>query len=422
MTSRRSFIQKLGLGALSPSLIKLANDSESLNFSKDSLADKSWDDIRKLFPLTHNRVYMNNGTFGPCPQVVIDAVSEGLQKTCASGEYGNYDAVRPKIAEFLGIEEKELCLTHNTTEGINIMTWGIDLKQGDEVILCSHDHSGNAFPWLNREKLDGIKLVVFDPKLTAKENLKLIKSLVSKRTKVIAIPHITCTTGLVFPIKEIAEFAKSKGIITAIDGAHGAGTFDLDLHDLGCDMYAGCFHKWMLGPAGTGFLYVRENMIDKVQAIQIGAHSSDGWTLEPNYQHLEPLVNSAHRYDYGTQSTPQRLGMGAAVDFHLAIGKERVEKRVRELSSYLWKGLDSFKEVEILTPKEEESRISVVTFKVNGIDYLELQRKLGAAGFRTRGIYEAGLDAVRVSTHIYNSKKEIDKFVSEVKKIISSIS
>lgn len=417
MKSRRSFLQKLGIGVLGTTLPTIDSSAAPVFPVPNSLADKSWDEIRKLFPLTQDRVYMNNGTFGPCPQMVIDAIATSYQETCTSGEYGNYDAVRPKIAEFFGIQETELCLTHNTSEGINIMAWGLDLQAGDEVILTSHEHAGSAFPWLRRAELDKIKLIVFEPLPTAKENLKLIQSLVSDRTKVIAIPHISCTTGQVFPIREISAFAKSKDIITAIDGAHGAGTFNLNLHELGCDFYAGCFHKWMLGPAGTGFLYVRENRIDELKAIQVGAHSSDGWTLEPNYQHLENLVPTAHRYDYGTQSTPQRAGMGAAVDFHEAIGKDRIEQRVRELSTYLYEGLQQIEGVEILTPQEPESRISILTFRLDSLDYQDVQVELLGAGFRTRGIYEAGLNAVRISTHIYNSKDELDMLIAKVKEL-----
>ena len=259
MNSRRSFIQKLSVGIAIPGLVSFNPPTpatlKSINHSQNG--EEFWNDVRKKFPLKDSRVYLNNGTFGPSPQVVLDALQSSFAETNTSGEYGHIEPEREKLAEFVGIKTSEISLTHNTTEGINIMCWGLPLKAGDEVIITLHEHVGNALPWLNRAKLHGIVLKPFEPKSTQEENLDLIKSLLTPKTKVIAIPHVTCTTGLVFPIKEISAFARGKGIFTAIDGAHGAGTFDLDLHDLGCDLYASSYHKWVLGPNGTGFLLLQ---------------------------------------------------------------------------------------------------------------------------------------------------------------------
>ncbi|WP_296704905.1 aminotransferase class V-fold PLP-dependent enzyme, partial [Algoriphagus sp.] len=261
MKSRREFLQKLSLGTLAPGLLGFKSKISSINPINHRLkGDDFWENVREQFPLTRNRVYMNNGTFGPSPTPVLEALKNSFDETNTIGEYGQINPLRGKLAEFVRIKEAEISLTHNTTEGINIMVWGLPLKAGDEVIITYHEHAGNAIPWLNRAKLDGVVLIPFEPALTQSENLDLIKKLVTPRTKVIAVPHVTCTTGLVMPIKEISEFAKNKGIYTAIDGAHGAGTFDLNLKELGADFYASSYHKWVLGPNGSGFLYVNEEL------------------------------------------------------------------------------------------------------------------------------------------------------------------
>lgn len=376
-----------------------------------------WQGIRKQFPLTDKRVYLNNGTFGPSPQVVIDTIQKSFKETNTSGEYGHTDHARETLAKFVGAKTEEISLTHNTTEGINIVCWGIPLKKGDEVIISLHEHVGNALPWLNRAKLDGIKLVPFEPKATQSENLALIKKLCTKRTKVIAIPHITCTTGLVFPIKEISAFARQKGIITTIDGAHGAGTFDLDFHDLGCDFYATSCHKWMLGPNGTGFLYIREEMIDRLQAIQVGAYSDTGWDMYANPPAIKGYNPTAHRFDYGSQSKPMYDGAVACANFHTEIGKQKIESRVRELNNYLFDGLSQMtSRLDILTSQEQASRICMITFKPKNKDYQEFAKDISKEGFRIRQLPESNLDAVRISTHIYNSKIEIDEFLKAVEK------
>ncbi|MCR9084659.1 MAG: aminotransferase class V-fold PLP-dependent enzyme, partial [Cyclobacteriaceae bacterium] len=315
------------------------------------------------------------------------------------------------------VKPTEISLTHNTTEGINIMAQGLPLQAGDEVIVTTHEHAGNAIPWLNRIHLDGIVLRVFEPKQTQEENFETIKNLISSRTKAIAIPHVTCTTGTVFPIREISEFARKKGIWTAIDGAHGAGTFDLNLKDLGCDFYAGCFHKWMLGPNGTGFLYVREELLDTLQALHVGAKSEKSWVLNEKEAHFGGYTDSAHRYDYGTQSTPMHEGVVAAVDFHQEIGKARTEARIRELNDYLYQSLSQLDTLEILTPEQRESRISVVTFRILDTDYRDIAKALGQKKIRIRGVHEAGLNAIRVSTHIYNSESELDLLIQELRRL-----
>ncbi|MDF2158379.1 aminotransferase class V-fold PLP-dependent enzyme [Algoriphagus sp. CAU 1675] len=417
MDKRRDFLQKLSFGLITPALFGTSIWKEP-KFEKD-LGEMSWEEIRKLFPLEKNRIYLNNGTFGPSPKSVLDTIQDSFQHTNSTGEYGNPSSGRERIAAFLGIKKSELCLTHNTTEGINIMAWGLPLKKGDEVIITSHEHAGSAIPWLNRAKLDGIVLKVFKPSDTRNKNFELIKSLVTSRTKAIAIPHITCTTGTVFPIREIADFARERGIFTAIDGAHGAGTLKLNISELGCDFYAGCFHKWMLGPNGSGFLYVKEDLLDTLQVYQVGAYSEKGWELSESKANLKGYVETAHRYDFGTQSTPLHLGIVAAVDFHEKIGREKIELRVRELNDYLFNGLKELKGIEILTPEERESRISVVAFRIPGLDYQEIAKKLSKKKIRIRGVHEAGLNAIRVSTHIYNSKSEIDTLLGEIKTMLS---
>jgi cysteine desulfurase / selenocysteine lyase len=416
MDSRRSFLQKLSIGFALPGILgmNLKSSSGKLNLSLPE--GEFWKQIRSQFPLTSSRVYFNNGTFGPAPYSVLNKLEEVNLSVSTSGEYGNSDKERIYLSEFFKISPEELCLTHNTTEGINIMAWGLPLEAGDEVILTSHDHAGNALPWLNRAKLQGIILKTFAPKNTQEETFDLIKSLCGPKTRVIAIPHVTCTTGQVLPIREISEFARSRGIYTAIDGAHGAGTFDLNLDQLGCDFYAGCFHKWMLGPSGTGFLYVRKDKLEDLQAIQIGGHTDTGWDMTVDPPTFNGYVPTAHRFDYGTQSKALYAGVVAAAQFHEEIGKTKIQTRIQDLNHKLFDGLKELSQtVEILTPEESSSRISMVTFRSKNLPTKEQVSLLSKAGFRVREIHEAKLNAIRVSTHIYNSEEEIDLFLTALR-------
>ena len=422
MTTRRTFLQHLGLGLGLPSLagFTFANQGRP-EFPSPTLPEEDyWKALRGQFPLTPQRTYLNNGTFGPAPFSVLDAVEKSNRDVNTSGEYGNTDQERIQLTQFFGIKPTELSITHNTTEGINILAWGIPLQPGDEVILTTHEHVGNAVPWLNRAKYDGIVIRTLEPKATQEENLTEVQKLINSKTKVIAIPHVTCTTGLVFPIQEICRLAKSRGILTAIDGAHGAGTFNLDLHALGCDFYAGCFHKWMLGPSGTAFLYVREESLEKLRPLMIGGHSDTGWDMTSNPPTLAGYVPSARRFDYGTQSKSLAVGMVAATDFHAQIGKDRIETRLKTLNQYLFDGLSEMNsKLDILTPEEKESRISLLSFRPKNMSYQTCGNALGKAGFRIRQVPEGGVNAIRVSTHVYNTKEELDAFLVALKQILT---
>ncbi len=406
--NRRSFIRSASvLAALTISEIQaLAAAQQIKNDGNDVAADDEayWSNVRQLFPLTREWTYLNNGTFGPSPYPVIN--------------YGAYDTTMPKIAKFVGANDDEIALTHNVTEGINIACWGVPLKKGDEVIVTTHEHVGNAAPWMNRQKLHGIVLRKYTPAATAAETLNRISSLINKNTRAIATPHIPCTQGQVLPIKEICKLAKDKGLFALIDGAHGAGMMPLDLHDMGCDTYASCCHKWMLGPKGTGFLYVRKDFQETLQSFYSGGGTDDGkWDLMANPIAIGNYASSAHRYFGGTQANGLYTGVNASIDFIETIGINNIHNRIKALGKYTQdKLLELGDKVELLTPTEERSRCAVNGFRIKGVDYHKFYEVCSENKIRIRSVPEMGINCLRVSTHIYNNKSEVDKLIELIKK------
>lgn len=380
--------------------------------------EKYWSNVRQLFPLTKDYAYLNNGTMGPSPYPVIDAVHKGMLQEDQEGRYGGWEETTKRVAAFVGANDDEIALTHNVTDGINISCWGLPLKKGDEVILTTHEHVGNAFPWLNRQKLDGIVIKTFTPAPTADETLNMINALITKNTRVIAAPHIPCTQGQVLPVKEMCKLAKDKGIFSFVDGAHGPGMLLLDLHDMGCDMYASCTHKWVLGPKGTGFLYVRKDFQDTLQTYFVGGGSDDAkWNMATNPVVMGGYAPSAHRYYGGTQSSGLYKGVVAAIDFMESIGMQNVHNRIKSLGKYTQdRMLELDGKVELLTPTEERSRCAVNGFRVKGVEYTKFSEICGLNKVRIRSVAENGLNSLRVSTHIYNNKQEIDTLIDLIKK------
>jgi cysteine desulfurase / selenocysteine lyase len=414
MISRRYFLKNTANMLVGVPFIHWSD--ENLLFSQNKFAtndDPFWMQIREAFPLSKNRAYFNNGTLGPSPQVVLDTVIDAMKKIESTGEMAHtIDAPRQRIAQFIKVLPSEIALTKNTTEGINMVAWGLPLKKGDEIIISNHEHVGNALPWLHVAKAKSLKIKILVLGNSDDETLSNLKKLVSKNTKVIAIPHITCTTGQMQPIKEIAHYAQQKGIFTAVDGAHGAGMLDLDLKTLGCDFYATCCHKWLLGPKGTGFLYVKKEIQDRLLPHFVGAGTHQGWTLSPEKIELLNTSPSAERYDYGTYNQALWIGVAAAIDFFEKIGMDKVEARIKELNQYLQSKLLelSKKDIKMFTYTEGVSPSGMLGFKLLNKDSRAFANEVNSR-FRVRYVAEHGLNSLRISTHIYNNKNEIDDFI-----------
>jgi L-cysteine/cystine lyase len=417
--SRRQWLQ--GMAALTAaalpasSFARWAEKAEKHTPVPDS--DDYWKKVRAAFPLTDQLTYFNNGTMGPSPGRVLDKVKASMDKVDTFGEYLTNEAARPAIARLINAKVSEISLTHNTTEAINLAVWGVPLKRNDEVIITTHEHVGSAMPWLNRAKLDGIRLKTFEPARTAAENIDRISRLISRRTRVIAIPHIICTTGLVLPIKAVSEICRAKNIFLLVDGAHAPGAKNVDINSLGVDCYSSCCHKWMLAPKGTAFLYVREAMLDRLQAYHVGAYSDTGWDMTVQPPYFKGYVPTAHRYDYGTQNASLAEGVKEAVDFLEEIGLDKVEQRTHALALRLQNGLLETGKIELLSAEEEASRCMMIGFRVKGMDFKAFNEVAARNKFRIRIVPEANLNSLRVSTHIYNQEDEVDRFIEMVRKL-----
>jgi L-cysteine/cystine lyase len=187
---------------------------------------------------------------------------------------------------------------------------------------------------------------------------------------------------------------------------------------MGCDFYASCGHKWMCGPKGTGFLYVRKDLLDTVQARWVGGYSDTGWDLTVSPPEFKGYVPSAHRYDFGTQNAALSIGLAAAVDFLHHIGMENIVRRGNALAARLQRGLLELGDrVEMLTPTEERSRGFVIGFRLKKIAYDAFGAHAAKKGFRIRLVPESHLNSIRVSTHLYNNPREVDAFLDAVREV-----
>ena len=420
---RKSFLG-LGIGAtLSIPLRGTQKWMPKYQVRKHQIPQADWKTLRSLFPLEKNRTFLNNGTMGITPYPVLEAVQQSYLHIAEKAAYPHHsDYLESELAKLLGVEAREIGITKNVSEGVNHIAWGIDLKEGDEVILTQHEHIGGCAAWMRRAQLEKIKIKTVALGKDSSETLDIIKKAIGPKTRVIAVPHIPCTIGQVLPVKEICSLAREKGVVSVLDGAHPLGMIQFNLKDIGCDYYAGCFHKWLLGPIGTGWMYIKGDRLDKTKVTHVAAYSVNSFDMSQNPPEMALPNESASRYSYGTFGGPQLKGCEAALELYQQIGPSKIETRVRELHAYLRQTLLGKEDaVEILTPEETKSNAGQLGFRISpkfcskekpNSGFVAHARKNGLI---LRYVGENGIDCIRVSTHYYNQESEIDRFFELLK-------
>ncbi len=410
MSSRKDFLKQLATGLLFTSVSQLAPLAAQMPNSEEV----DWDEIRKMFRMNDGQIYLNSGTLGLMPDPVVAELERQVNLRVRKGNYILSPDAGLVAAEFLRVTPEEICITHNTTESLNIIANGLALRPRDEVIISDQEHVGHALAWLNRSRREGLRIKVFSPAPTAEETLSRIEKLISRRTRVIATPHITCTTGHLLPVKEISALAHRHGAWALVDGAHGPGTINLDLEDIGCDFYASCGHKWLCGPAGTGLLYIKKEQLDNVDVLFAGAYTDTGWELSPEKQLLEGIREHANRFAYGTQSAFLHGALAKAIRFMDAIGMPAVEERLAFLHQHLRQQLEEIPQVKILTPKEARSHGAILSFEIPGLNAKDMYADFVRDHLRVRMVLESKLQAIRISPHIFTTTQDLDLVVKSV--------
>ena len=371
--------------------------------------DSYWAEVRKQFIIPQDEIYLNNGTVGSSPAPVLRAIFDAYNQTEKLDQqdpedypiwgYASWNEFRDPLAEFVGCKRDEIALVRNATEGNSYIANGIDMKAGDEVLMTDQEHPGGEEPWNVRAKRYGIvvkKVTLPKPVQNADQVLNLFESAISPRTRVMFFSHITTVTGVVLPAKQLCALARSKGIISAVDGAHVPGMMQLKVHDIGCDLYSASPHKWLQATKGTGFLYVRDEMIDRLW----NTIATEGW---------EDQKIRAERFQrIGSSNVPALWGLRASIQFANQIGMKRIEQRHRALGDYMLAEMIK-RGAESWTSPDPSLRCAIITVNVPPIKRAELENWLWKEHkIRIRGGEPSKL---RLSTPYYVQKNQIDQFL-----------
>ena len=376
--------------------------------------------IRQQMPATTSHIYLNTGPFGPMPDCVIQAMQECIQNDWQNGRLGAaafeaigtfYSNARNSVARLLNAGSDEIALTDNTGEGLNIISFGIDWHKGDEVITTNHEHISLLAPLYQLRDRYGIVIRFADIGTRAeKPVLKAIADLVTPRTRLISISHVTWTTGSVLNISEVAYMGREWGIPVLIDGAQSAGAIPIDVKALGVDFYAIPMQKWLCGPDGTGALYVRKEMLGLVSPTYVGY-----WSIKHEEDFEWKLLDSAQRFEVGGRQTAAIAGQAAVLNWlEQTVGYKWLFERIASLSRFAYQTLKEVPGLTILTPRPGES--GLVSFTLEGHNDAEIVAYLrDKYNMFIRNI--PSTKSLRISTGFYNTKEEIDRLVVALKEL-----
>jgi selenocysteine lyase/cysteine desulfurase len=379
-----------------------------------------WAELRKQFLIPADEIYLNNGTVGSSPAPVLRAIFDGYASTEKLDEtdpedypiwgYGPWNQYRDPLAAFVGCNRDEIALVRNATEGNSYIANGIDMKAGDEVLMTDQEHPGGEQPWQLKAKRYGVvvkKVTLPKPVEDAPQVLNLFNDAITPRTRVIFFSHITTVTGVVLPAKEICALAKSKGILSAVDGAHVTGMMQLNIHDIGCDMYSSSPHKWLQATKGSGYLYVRDEVVDRVW----NTIATEGWN--------EDKLRAERFQRIGSSNVPALDGLRAAIQMANAIGMDRIEARHRASGDFMLAEMTK-RGAESWTSPDPKLRCAIVTVNVPPIQRMKLEDWL----WKTKKIRIRGGEPskLRLSTPYYIRGKDMQTFLEafdEYKKVHS---
>jgi len=422
--SRRSFLRAAGAAGTVASATRGWNLERVLAASQ-SVAGRSpedvakdefyWREVQLDFKLDRTIINLNNGFTCPTPRVALESEMRYMDMINMAPIFyqgpiaERIQTIRLRMAAEFGCDPEEMALTRGASESLQIAQNGIDLKAGDEVITTEQDYPRMLTTWDQRLRRDNIKVrrLQFPVPTTGDDLYHRFEQAITPQTRVFHFCHVTNLTAQMFPVTRLARLARSKGIVTIVDGAHALGQFPFKLRDLECDAYGVSLHKWLLAPIGNGCLYVRKEMIPRFWPLQAAPEQQD---------------NDIRKFEaIGTHPWAIRAALGEALAYHQAIGGERKAARLRYLTLRWANALKGYPRIKILTDLSEPPQAwAVAAVNIEGIDVGDLSKflmdkyRIVVVGLKGGAPPNQVFDyqALRVSPNIYTTLEEIDTFVA----------
>lgn len=420
--NRRKFLQRAGIFSAATFFSSMAQPawsrnlhralSHAENLTPDQLAtdEDFWYFIQQAFTVSANIINLNNGGVSPAPRTVQEAMKRYYDYSNEAPSYFMWrildqgrEPLRARLARLAGVDTEEIAVNRNSSEGLETIIFGLQLKAGDEVVAARQDYPNMINAYRQREMRDGIKLSWINLELPSEDEDYLVKQYVqafTPRTRVVHITHIINWNGQVIPVRKIADEARKRGIQVVVDGAHSFLHLNFKITDLGCDYFATSLHKWMYAPIGTGMLYVKK---ERIPALYPLFATSDN-----------PLKDDIRKFEnLGTRPFYIEQAIGKAIDFHEMIGSERKEKRLHYLKNYWMERAKDLPGARLNTSLHPKWGCAIGNIAFEGKKAGELDSFLmDKYKIHSVGIEWENIHGVRITPNVYTTTANLDVLVA----------
>ncbi len=385
--------------------------------SSSHIADeKFWESIRAAYPTQQPLMNLNNAAVSPPPLVVEQAMIDAYRLISRNPDvnmWSKLDAALPsikqKLAALADCSPEEIALNRNSSEGLSTAIFGIPLKAGDQVLVSTWDYPSVRAAWLQRQQREGIEVVSVDFDLMASDDavFKAYEEAITPRTRVMQLTHMYHWNGRVIPAKRLCRLARSRDIVTVVDGAQTFAQMPVSFRDLDCDFFITSLHKWLGAPVGNGMLIVKQSRIDST------------WPLLAPFDPPPLGIDKFDHWNLGTYNSAVQAGIAPAIRFHEEIGVRKIHARLQELTRYWVKLARDIPGFTLHTPMDTEDLSAVSLFSIRHMENRKIEQELRQTHqvhVKFRQVrHVAGL---RVSPHIYMLKSELDIFVEALRQVV----
>lgn len=400
--TRREFVGGLGIAAfgyaLPPELFGASAETSAV-------------DKREEYLFAPGLIYLNTAALGPCPRRVVEETQRAWHAMEASPAAMAYsegatlaaaEAVRAKAASFLRCNMEQVVITRSTTDGMNAVAQGLTWRSGDRILTSDQEHEGGTYCWTYSAKRHGLEIDTVAIPLDEHDPARIVQRFadrVTPRTRVISVSHVLSSTGLRMPVAQLAALARSTGALCVVDGAQTAGGIEVDVTALGCHAFATSGHKWLLGPKGTGLLYIAPDAEEHIRPIQL----DDG--------------RAYYNHSGGVGNLPGAIGLGVALAILDAAGIAAVQRHNMALRNRLYSELQNVPTVEVVSAEPGLAASQLVAFSVPAhIDSQALLRSLrDKHRIIVKMVPKRWMNGIRLSPHVFNTDEHVDAVLSALR-------
>ena len=409
--SATAFFTSIAKPSWARNLDRALREAEGVSPADLATEEDFWYYIQQSFTVSPSLINLNNGGVSPAPKTVQDAMKRYYDYCNEAPSYYMWrildqgrEPLRQNLANLAGCSPEEIAINRNSSEGLETVIFGMQLKAGDEVVAAKQDYPNMINAYKQREMRDGIKMVWINLELPSEDENYMVSQYVNaftSKTKVVHITHIINWNGQILPVKKIAAEAHKRGIEVVVDGAHSFAHFDFKVPDLDADYFAASLHKWLYAPIGSGMLYVRKSKIKN---------------LYPLFAMGEPLKDDIRKFEaLGTRPMFIEQAIGKSLEFHEMIGSERKEKRLHYLKNYWFDKAKNIPKVKLHTSFDPKWGCAIGNVSVEGRKVGELDSfLLDKYRVHTVGIEWENIHGVRVTPNVYTTLKNLDVLVEGI--------